>query len=371
MAFREVTVNLYTDAQSVTGKDFGKIALFSDLLTSFSANEFKEYFSRPELAADADVDAVTAAQADRFLAANPHCSSLKLGQLTAAYASLKEDLAVIEAADPDWYGFVLGGTAASASAQVNVEEAAEWAESNGKLYLAQSDEAAVLAKTASNVLEDLKGFAYARTAFTWYGDDSVLAALQVGALKLAVDPDKQATSWADVNPLPGLTALHNGGDALTDTETDNIIDQYGNTVDYLDDSGVVVFSPGICVNGKPIASLIAADWLSARLHERVLQLKLDVAARGQKIPYLDRGIQQIATVLRGVMKDGVKAGHFASLEDELNDPTGVIKAPQVIAPLRSECSAADVAAKKVTFTCTAFSSGEIVEVVVNAYMQGA
>lgn len=363
-----LTINAYGDAASVERQNFGGILLASDLLVAFSANEVKQYTSLSAMKADADVDAVTEAQAERFWAVNPHAKTLHLAQLTAAYASLKEDLAVFIEADDEWFAFALGGTAASASAKVNILEAAEWAEANERLFLAQSDEAGVLTKTASNVLETLEGFSYDWTAFWWYGVDDTLAALEVGAGMLSADPDAKSASWAYTNPLPGLTASHHSSAPLDDTEFGNVIDQNGNTISTF--GGVVVSGPGVTVSGKPISAMIARAWLKARLREDVTQFVLDVAARKEKIPYTDRGIQMVGTPIRKRLTTGAEIGHFASAEDEKNDPTGTIKRPWITLPRRGDVPDADVSAKILRLSCGAYSSGEIVEIEINAYLAG-
>ncbi len=74
--------------------------------------------------------------------------------------------------------------------------------------------------------------------------------------------------------------------------------------------GVPATYPGKTVDGTFVDTIVAGDWLAARIEEGIIQLLLDVSSRNEKVPYTQGGLEQVASVPRKWLQRGEALGHF-------------------------------------------------------------
>lgn len=352
-----ITVNILGAAQAVDRKVLG-VPLHYTVDVTFASVLVKQY-DTPQAAID-DTELGTTAKAAVAAHFNqqprpPHVLVGKDTKITVDYDQPAVALAAIIAENPDFYAFDCGSRA-----EADLLATALAAESLDRLFLAQSSDAAILAATAGNVAEDLKGFAYTRTGLLYHATDTAHAAFSWLSAKLAADPDTTATIWA-YETLAGITV-----DTLTDTQHTNCVDQYCNTYETF--KGVGATGQGILADGNRIDSLIAKDWFKARVEEGIAQLLLDASSQHTKIPYTQAGLWQIAQVLinvagRGRPKEETPAGpgggigHFAyRASGEIID----INVPNI-----ADVDPADITAREATISGTVTLSGAIESVTIN------
>lgn len=354
------SLSIYSNAAKVRRVGLRKCLLLSDLLTGFSAAEVKTYVDPATLANDADVDAVTKAQALQWFAQENPAQAVKLGKFDydGNPSSISDVLDALLATDDDWFGLVAGGTAASATTKANILAIASWAETARRFYHARTADADVVNKVASNVAEELNELAYGYTALSYVDTNSQMLDLAVMARGLGFDPDQRAASWAFMNPLRGLSLVS----GLTTETAENLEEQYVNRYDSLDGVGCWGYE-GVLVNGKSIKGLISREWFSRTLQSRIIQYQLDCAARGGQIaPYNKDGLASFRGLIQDVLNRGVALKHFASLADEEEDTSGNVKAPTVWVPTLAEVTAENRAAKTLPWSCTMTAAGEILKV---------
>jgi hypothetical protein len=265
---------------------------------------------------------------------------------TTANSGIGSDLDACLAEDDDWYGLTTEINATPATNLITMEAASAWAQINGKLYIAQSLDATVLAGTAGNDLKVLAAKNNSRTAYIWHHDNSELAAVAWMSYTFQADPDETTTNWA-YKPLSGISLKD---PRITSTQQSNIEADNGNVV--LSFGGNAVAGMGVTTTGGKIDTLITSDWLEARLKEAYIQLLSDVAARNDKIALTDKGMQIIPSVGQGIIDQGVRVGHLA-------EGTTFISIPD-----RADMTDADVTARLVRVTAGGTAAGAVEQIVV-------
>lgn len=303
-------------------------------------------------AGDADLSATEkAAAASAFSQdpAPPRVAISRTTQTAADFDNATADLALIraEVGGDAWYGLNSDSRDEAVILSLGV-----WAEANGKAHVPQSSDAAILLGTAGNVAEDLQGFSYARTGLLYHAVDAEHGAFAWAAKTLSADPDIIATIWA-YKLLAGITV-----GALTPTELGFIESQDCNA--YLTLGGVGSTGMGVMADGTKMDELITKDWFKARAEERTAQVLLDASNRNSKVPFTDKGLEQLMSPVRSLLLKGEGIGHFEP------DSTSVGDAKV------EDFSVADKAARQATFAATAVLAGAIEKVTWNvAVLQAA
>lgn len=232
---------------------------------------------------------------------------------------VEADLAACFEADPDFYGVALDSNGAA-----EIEAAAAWVESNGKLLVVQTADAGTLdAETTDDVASTLKDASYGRT-FTLYHPkiataDSWIAAAMLGS-RLPATPGSD--TWA-FKTLATVSAY-----ALTDAQAAAL--EAKNVTWYQTLAGVAVTYGGKVAAGEWADVVRFLDKQRARLRERLYALQLANA----KIPFTDGGISAVRAEVAATIKEGQRDGGF----DPAADPT--IDVPKV-----ADVSSADRAAR--------------------------
>lgn len=130
----------------------------------------------------------------------------------------------------------------------------------------------------------------APTAATTYGE--------MGWLGRMLPTDPGAATWM-FKRVPGLTI-----DNLTSTQSSNARDHNLNVYEQFQGQNMVW--EGKMADGTYIDIVHGADWLEARLTERLFYLLLN----NDKIPYTDAGVSAIEAEVRAQLLEGVAAGYI-------------------------------------------------------------
>lgn len=328
-----IDVNLLSSAPPVSTADFDVILIISADAV-FATDIVKSYSSAAEIDADAELTTpALKAFAKQLFAQSVNPGKVKIGE-GGVGADLGADLVLCYAADPAFYGVIIHDRT-----QAEIEAIADDIATYEKLLIVQTGDAAVKAGTPANVLLTLQAADYSRVALFFHETATEALDLAIAAYKLSCDPDERVTTWANTN-LSGIAA-----DSLTSTERDTIIGDDGNI--YMPFFGVGSTFPGKCVDGGFIDAVISGDWAVARIREGIAQLLLDLGAQNSKADYDNEGIQQMASVVRRVLKRGESIGHFRK------------GSTQVHVPLLEDISAAVVASRELTLSAQAILGGAI------------
>jgi hypothetical protein len=258
---------------------------------------------------------------------------------TTANAGVGSDLDAILEEDPDWKWLTSEIDSTPADNLVIMAACSTWCQANKKNYIAQSSDATVLTATAANDLEVLAGKNNSRTAYVWHHDDDELLAIAWAAYKLQADPDAKATGWAYC-PLSGISQKD---PKLTSTQQGNIEDQYGNCATTF--GGALKAGMGITTINQHLDTLVAKDWLEARLGEAYIQLLSDVSANNLSIGLNDKELQVFVGTGQTVLDRGVSIGH-------LNEGSTSISIPA-----RAAMPAADVTNRLIRVTASGTARG--------------
>jgi hypothetical protein len=277
---------------------------------------------------------------------------------TQANVSIATELAAVAAENNDWYGLHLVSRVAA-----NILVAASWAESAGKLHVAQTSDAGVLTSVTNDIASQLVALNRQRTHLRWYSVDAAPMAFALLAERLAYDIDVQAVpGWGAVR-LSGVTA---NDSAVSDTAKVNArAKRAGLYLSLLGQAATDSNAGGIRMgNGDFIDARIVADWLQARITEDTAALLLSQASLGRQIPFTDAGFEQLGAVALNRLDQGIALGH---LEAAVNAQGDTIS-PVVTLPLRASLAPNQVAARAYAYTCSALLAGGVATVQVNGVL---
>jgi hypothetical protein len=221
---------------------------------------------------------------------------------------LAADLSAIEAVDPDgWYALLL-----DSNSEAEINAGAAWIEARKKIFLCEtSDTEVVDVGVTTDIMSDLQGFSYARTAIA-YSQARLLnwtGAAWAGN-RLPFDPG--STTWA----FKTLAAVQ-VDTTLTGSHITVVEGKKGNVYRVI--AGVPVTTFGITAAGEYIDVTQFIDWLDARIKERIF----GVLVNNAKIPYTDAGVDLMRSQVLAQLNQGIAAGGLAA------DPAPVVTAPKV------------------------------------------
>jgi hypothetical protein len=268
---------------------------------------------------------------------NPYLSVAE----TQTDPGVASDLTSIVAADTDWYGLLM-----TTQSQAEILAAAAWIEANGpRMFFADTEDSACLTNSTTDVMAMLKASGYTRTACFYYNDNSGFLAASIAGGRLPTDPGSE--NWMFV-PSPGTVGL-----VFTATQQQWLDAKYGN---YLYVVGGMTFSAkGKVSSGQWIDIIRFLDWLQVNMALDILQLQLNMAAQGKKVPYDDDGITAVQSVIMARLKTGISTGGLAP-----------VPPPVVSVPLAANVSQVDKqnrTLRGITFTATLTGAIDLVIVV--------
>jgi hypothetical protein len=243
-------------------------------------------------AAAAGIDALlvtsdTSNVVQQFTAVSPN---IIVQDQTAAPSTLPlADLAAIRQFDGDWYALLMQTPGASA-----IASAAQWAEAERVLYMADSSDSAIPAAGSSDIASTLAAAAYSRTA-VWYHPNQ--AEFLGGAVAGAMLPK-----------LPGPATFANKGLAgVTMQAYDSNARQYlheKNANFYVGIKGLGFTRDGQAASGRYLDVMAAIDWFDVQLEDRIIILMRN----NDVVPYTTNGIELVRSQIHGQILDGISLG---------------------------------------------------------------
>jgi hypothetical protein len=358
--FVNVTITLAGAQPDVFG--FGSaLGAFAHTITVGSDRVEGPFVTRDEITAAGFTSVATpeiSAWADAVFAQSPHVESVKIGRKDAGDASWTATLDAILASDDDWYFLNTENRD-----EADILLCAAWTETNGggespKLFITQSQDAALLAGTAGNVGLDLEAAAYTRTGLIYHrfsdandglvpGDGYLDGAWTGRCGGFNLDAPNGRGTWS-LKPLLLVTF-----DPLTSAQATAIWDASANV--YGRTKGLSFTSKGTVAQGRKIYVTSSIDWGKVRLGEAILA---ELVGDPLEVPYTNAGIQRVRNTAQGVLERGVTFGHFSP-----DFPR------EIIAPKVTEVSSADRAAGVLTMTGNAVLRSTIEKVVFNLTVQ--
>lgn len=237
------------------------------------------------------------------------------------------DLDAIALEDNTWYAICsLYNSAAMVTA------ISTWANANGKLYVASSQDSDILGAGSSDIASTQKAATRAKTAVLYHPDNFAWFDAALLGRCLPTTPGSETWMFKQLNG-PAATRF-------TSTQLTHLQTKYCGW--YTTVAGVNITHEGKTASGSYIDIQRGIDWTIARFGEAVVQLLVLV----DKLGYTKKGISKVCAALRGVQKEGVDNGLFSddpaptvtppdlasiSLTDKANRLLPNVKADQVLA----------------------------------------
>jgi hypothetical protein len=241
---------------------------------------------------------------------------------------IETDLGDIEAYDPDWYGLCMDSDGRDEIWDEAAQSgAANWVESNNKLFVCQTADILVTSDAGeeTSVAYELKEANFDRTMLFAHRNnrDRVSAAMLGRALPEAAG----SITWA----MKELNAVSSQDFSTSEINIAN--DKAANVITTI--AGVAVTRFGTASGGEYMDVMRGADWLSARIAERIYGALIS----NDKIPYTDAGISVIKNEILAQLDAGVARDFLAPIPE----PTCTVpRAADVSAALKGARSLEDV-----------------------------
>lgn len=201
----------------------------------------------------------------------------------------------------DWYGVALAGRA-----EADVLDAAEWVESNERLFGVSSDQAGIIdAAVSTDIASKCQQKQYFRT-HVWYHGQAKAEALEAAITANRFTYYPGGETWANAR-LSGITydTLAEGQALAAHAKNANTFEQMRN---------FAITQNGKVAAGEWIDVIRGRDWLAE-------QVKINVATQiinaDGKVPFTDDGIQIIVNGVRQALLLGQARGLIAP--DEIDD----------------------------------------------------
>lgn len=269
---------------------------------------------------DATKVTITGSTAGKVFRVTNNRTSLLSTATTHVDAGIATDLAAINLETSEWYGLTL-----TTCSKAEILAAAAWVEANGKLFLQQSIDTAIVntaAGGATDVAATAKTNGYARTVVCYTHDSGHYFGAAFAGDTFPFNPGSLTFRFRQ---LAGVATS-----PLTTTQRTNAVAK--NATVYLDRAGVPSTEEGKVAAGEWVDVVRDRDWFEARLQNRVFS----VLAGAGKVPYTDAGIATIAAEVRAQLAEAVTAGFLA-------EGTTTVTVPKA-----SAVTPADKAARKLT-----------------------
>jgi len=278
----DVQITRQTSIPTQTG--FGTPLLVGDSDRFTAGERIRTYSSIEEVEADFTAGDFEITMASNAFSQQVRPPQIKIGQVEAGDAGdYVVALNAIQAVDDDWYGLVV-----ETVDEADILAIAAWVQARVKLFGALTRDAAVIAATAGNVLEDLVNGAFFRSPLLYSADtNSHGFAAWMGR---QLPQPAGSTNWA-YKTLAGVTV-----DSLSTTEQNNVTNNRGSI--YIKVAGINQTQFGRTNDGDWIDVIRGAHFSQTRMQEAIL-FRL---ANSEKIPYTNDGIATVENEMRGVLK---------------------------------------------------------------------
>ena len=247
-----------------------------------------------------------------------------------------------------WYAFC-----SDLRTDTRIQLIADWAASSQRLYVWQSNTAALYdPDDSTDVGSVISTAANDRAVGLYYSDDAVYADAAWLGRQIAIDVDNQTTIWRYVR-LQRVTY-----DNLTGAQEAALEAKSVNYYSQLETSRGAV-QAGVTGAGNPVDQRVGLDWLRRRSTEDLVRAIVSATERGSKIPHTPSGYSALAGVALARLRQGVRTG-FLTDEPLIQDDGSVVdRTPrvEVTAPTSD-----DRAARRISMTAYGWLAGAIEEI---------
>lgn len=306
---QQVSVNVSIGAPSVSQVGFGVPLFATDQIGAGFTEWLRFYSTVAAVNADSDLLQVAKDAAIAALSQTPRVDRVAIGAVPDMAFFSSTDLDNIRGESDDWYGLAIDSVL-----DADNTVAAQWAESNMKLFIGESADPDLLT-AADGIAADLNALSLTRVAILYHDPASPdYPAMCWFSKKLSANPDTRSTNWPYV-ALAGVAV-----DDLTDSQVTFLLAEDANA--YTTFKGNNVVGLGRLVNGTPIDRLIAQDWTTVRIQETTAQVLQDYSERNSKPPYTNAGIEIFVDVIRRHIRRGIAAGWFVQDTESITGPGG-------------------------------------------------
>jgi len=213
--------------------------------------------------------------------------TVTVNQYGSATETWVEAISNVVAFDNDWYCLV-----ATTRTEADILLIAADIEARRKIYIAGSEDAAVITSATDDVASDLKTANYIRTALAYSETSGHYFDIAWAAHMLAKDAG--SSTWA-FKSLNGITS-----DTYTDSELAYALGKYANV--FIELGGKDVTLEGTVAKGEYIDITRGIDYIQARLEENIFEVLSSV----DKIPYTANGIAVIEGIIRQTLEDAYR-----------------------------------------------------------------
>lgn len=340
---RVVNVTLSRNDNFPTRRGFGTQLILTHTAVANQVDATKRtklYASLEEVAADfVPATSVYKAALSAF-SQNPRPVRLKVGYAAtpvgaddaAKKAHFIASLNSLSDYDGSWYMLTLD---AALRDQPYLDGLVEWIEAQPKIAMIDSNDADMLdPEDATNIAARHKG-TVERTAVFYHNDvNEYLAASIAGYMSTRVFDDADSAYTVKFKKAPGVQSVNLGSAAIT--AITGFVEGIGQseTAGHCANTLIDIGDQNFVVEGSMLTQNVfldeihATDWIIARTEEEALAMFLNNA----RIPFTDQGMQQLASVPRGIMAQGVRAGIVASDQNPgtgLYEPAFTVTVPSV------------------------------------------
>lgn len=302
----DVSITLAPSATSQAG--FGTVLLIDDG-SLMAGDDYREYTSDTAAKTDLDASEITQFAYDFVKAAfsqQPRPDKVIVGSMDSSLAvpeTYTGRYDTIASLTDDFYVVCI-----DSRADADVEAMSSHVEAKEKLFVAQSSTAGLLTSGLPTALASLD--TRDRTAVLYHDKDTEPAAEAWAASRLVFDPDQKSAVWTGyVRSVDEYTS------ALTDTEKTEAKKNNVNLLMPFGDDDTYVFD-GVNTSGRDIYEMITLDWFTARLNTRLIDLKRQYDADGEKIPVSRTGQNLVRAEAEAQIQSGEDAGHLIAEGDD-------------------------------------------------------
>lgn len=237
---------------------------------------------------------------------------------SATTGILASDLTALVDEDSSWYVLLM-----TERTKQRVLDAAAWTETQEKMFITASSEAAILNPASTiDIISQLNSSQYYRTSAS-YQSNALTEYPDVAWASRVLTIQPGGETWA-LKRLSSVTP-----DNLTATQRNTIIGKGGNTFEYYQ-SEIALTNPGKVAAGEWMDIIRFRDYLKDLVQTNLVQLMIN----RDKVPYTDGGLQLLGANLISSLRTGQQVGGIAP--DEVDSDGNAVPGFNTTIPLASD-----------------------------------
>jgi hypothetical protein len=225
--------------------------------------------------------------------------------LASSTESWADSIAAVESENNDWYALT-----AETHNDADILVIAEAIEARKKIYGTSSSSSAILTTATTDIASQLKAAGYQRT-FISYSASADTQFPECAWIGYQLPETPGSNTWK-FKSLSSVTR-----DTLSSTQSNNANNKNCNTYETI--GGLSIMREGKMSGGEFIDVMIFADWLEARMVERIYSRLVNT----KKIPLTQAGLTLIQSEMYAVLQEGITNGGLA------NNPKPKVFVPSV------------------------------------------